>query len=111
MSMTIQVAPLAGGLVTERGPIFVMRGEGPTSYTLYNQNWAILVLSDFAHLGKKYIRLGLTESDSDGVACKVWVWSHTILVMRGQIPLLIDIWLVLVMWLNSQFYPIIAFSG
>ena len=75
MSMTIQVAPLAGGLVAERGPIFVMRGEGPTSYTLYNQNWAILVLSDFAHLGKKYIRLGLTESDSDGVTCKVWVWS------------------------------------
>ena len=84
MSMTIQVAPLAGGLVSEKGPIFVMRGEGPTSYTLYNQNWAILVLSDFAHLGKKYIRLGLTESDSDDVAYKVWVWSHTSTQESGE---------------------------
>ena len=84
MSMTIQVAPLAGGLVTEKGPIFVMRGEGPTSYTLYNQNWAILVLSDFAHLGKKYIRLGLTESDSECVAYKGLVTHKQTREQRGQ---------------------------
>ena len=28
----------------------------------------------------------------------------TILVMRGEVPLILDIWLVLVVWLNSQIY-------